>query len=101
VDGILAGASSSAVVIVFSDHGPETRLNWFAPEPEPIRERIANLFAARTPGHPGLFPDDITLVNVLPDLFRPYFGVDLGQQPNTSFFKMPGVGLVDVEAIGK
>jgi hypothetical protein len=101
VDGILAGASSSAVVIVFSDHGPETRLDWFAPEPEPIRERIANFFAARTPGHPGLFPDDITLVNVLPDLFRPYFGVDLGQQLDTSYFKMPGVGLVDVEAIGR
>jgi hypothetical protein len=101
VDGILDGVSSSAVVIVFSDHGPETRLNWFVPEPEPIRERIANFFAARTPGHPGLFPDDITLVNVLPDLFRPYFGVDLGQQPDTAFFKMPGVGLVDVEAIGR
>jgi hypothetical protein len=101
VDGILAGASSSAVIIVFGDHGPETRLDWFAPKPGPIRERIANFFAARTPGHPGLFPDDITLVNVLPDLFRPYFGVDLGQQPDTSFFKMPGVGLVDVEAIGR
>ena len=99
VDGIRAGAGDDAVLIVFSDHGPDTRLNWFAPQATPVRERVANFFAARAPGRPDLFPDDITLVNVLPRLAGAYLRVDLPLQPDVSYFKMPGVGLVDVETI--
>ena len=98
VDGIVAGAGQDTAVIVMSDHGPETRLERSDPQPEAIHDRLANLFAARTPGHTGLFPDDITLVNVLPDLFGAYLDVDLPKQPNTVYFGMPGLGLVPVDA---
>jgi hypothetical protein len=98
VDGILAGAGPDTVVIVFSDHGPETRLDKFDPQPDAIHERLANLFAARTPGHPDLFPDDITLVNVLPLLFGAYLDVDLPEQPNTVYFRMPGAGLLPADS---
>ena len=98
VDGIVAGAGPDTAVIVMSDHGPETRLERSDPQPEAIHDRLANLFAARTPGHAGLFPDDITLVNVLPDLFGAYLDVDLPEQPNTVYFGMPGLGLVPVDA---
>jgi hypothetical protein len=98
VDGILAGAGKDAVVIVFSDHGPDTTLNWFDPQQPAIAQRLDNFFAARTPGHDGLFRDDITLVNVMPALFRTYLGVDLPDQPDTSYFRVPGEGLVAVDA---
>ena len=56
----------NAVVIAFSDHGPDEHLDWWDPDSAGIAERSSNLFAARTPGHEALFPDDVTLVNVLP-----------------------------------
>jgi len=98
VDGILAGAGPDTVVLVLSDHGPETRLERSDPQPDAIHERLANLFAARTPARPDLFPDDITLVNVLPHLFGAYLDVDLPEQPDTVYFGMPGVGLVAVDS---
>jgi hypothetical protein len=98
IDGILAGAGPDTAVLVLSDHGPETRLERSDPQPDAIHERLANLFAARTPAHPDLFPDDITLVNVLPHLFSAYLDVDLPEQPDTVHFGMPGVGLVPVDS---
>jgi sulfatase-like protein len=97
VDGILKGAGDDAVIIVMSDHGPESRLNWFDPQLEGVRERLRNFFAARTPGHDDLFPEDVTPVNVLPTLFRAYLGVELPTQPDTSYFKVPGQGLVEID----
>ena len=98
VDGVLAGAGPDTVVLVLSDHGPETRLERSDPQPDAIHERLANLFAARTPAYPDLFPDDITLVNVLPHLVGAYLDVNLPEQPDTVYFGMPGVGLVAVES---
>jgi hypothetical protein len=97
VDAIEAGAGEDTVVIVMSDHGPESRLNWFDPQPGPIRERLRNFFAARTPGHPNLFPADVTPVNVLPILFDEYLDADLPLHEDESFFKMPGKGLVPID----
>ncbi len=39
-----------AVVIVFSDHGPEALLDWRQPDEPGLGDRFANLFAASTPG---------------------------------------------------
>ena len=84
VDRLLADAvrglverRPDAVVLVLSDHGPEERLDWRAPGEPGLRDRFANLFWARTPTHSGLFPADITLVNVMPILFNAYLGTDL------------------------
>ena len=65
------------MVILFSDHGPDVRLNWGNPADPGLHDRVSNFFAARTPGKPSLFPDDITLVNVIPILFNSYYGMDL------------------------
>ena len=93
VDRLLAKAVTElvrrdpdAAVIVFSDHGPDQHLDWANPDERGIRERTTNLFAARTPGHAGLFPDDITLVNVLPTLFNAYLGTNLPSHPDQVWF---------------
>jgi hypothetical protein len=79
-------ARPQAVVVVMSDHGPDERLDWDVPDEPGLSERFANLFWARTPGHPGLFPDDITLVNILPILFNAYLGSDLPLHPDDLWF---------------
>jgi hypothetical protein len=53
-----------AVIIVFSDHG--ARLG------QPGAEYFHNFFAARTPDHPRLFPDDVGMVTILPLLLNAY-----------------------------
>jgi Sulfatase len=82
----LVAARPNAVVIVLSDHGPDELLDWWSPTSSTLRDRMANLFWARTPGHPSLFPDDISLVNILPILFNGYLGTNLPLHPNDQFF---------------
>jgi Sulfatase len=82
----LVRARPNAVVILFSDHGPEELLDWREPDEPGEGDRFANMFLARTPGHPDLFPDDVTLVNVLPMLFNAYLGTDLPLHPNDLFY---------------
>ena len=79
-------------MIVLSDHGPEELLDWNAPAEPGLGDRFANLFWARTPGQPGLFPDDVTLVNVLPILFNAYLGTQLPLRPNALWFG-PTIGV--------
>ncbi len=98
-----------AAVIVFSDHGPDQHLDWANPDEAGIWERTSNLFAWRTPGHPGLFPDDVTLVNVLPTLFNAYLGTTLplhpdqvwfGPRPQDNRFVLEGGGAIEGGATG-
>ena len=82
----LIAAQPDAVTILMSDHGPEEHLDWWSPSPEGLDERSAILFAARTPGHPRLFPEDISLVNVVPTLLNAYLGTSLPLQPTEIWF---------------
>jgi len=88
----IVAAKPSAVVVLLSDHGPEELLDWNAPSEPGLGDRFANLFWARTPGFASLFPDDITLVNVLPMLFNAYLGTDIPLHGNDLWFG-PTVGV--------
>jgi hypothetical protein len=92
-DAVLAvvAIDPTAVIVVFSDHGPEERLDWWAPEPGPVADRMANFFAARTPGEAQVFPDDVSLVNVMPLLLNAYFGTSIPLADDRQFFG-PGPG---------
>ena len=74
IDRIVA-ADPSAVIVIFSDHA--TRYDLHA---DPT-EANQNVFAARTPGETGVFPDDETTVNILPRLLNAYLGTDLAVLP--------------------
>ncbi len=83
IDGVLARSAEPPVILVLSDHGPSSGVRWDEiprdeREPSVLRERIANLFAAYTPGKQDVFPDDVSLVNVFRHLFDAYFGTSLG-----------------------
>lgn len=75
-----------AVVIVLSDHGPEERLDWWEPAEPGLRERMANLFWARTPGRANLFPEETSLVNVFPLLLNAYLDAGLPTRDNDLYF---------------
>jgi hypothetical protein len=51
-----------------------------------MRDRLSTLFAARTPGRPDLFPDDVSLINVFPILANAYLGTALQTQEDRTFF---------------
>jgi len=87
IDTIRAGSEQPPVIIVFSDHGSLTNLDT---DPDlKLSERVSNLFAASTPGHPRLFGDVVTPVNVFPILFDAYFGTHLPRAENRSVVSAP------------
>lgn len=77
IDGILA-ASPDAVVIVFSDHGGRF-------SPAPSDEWFRSFFAARTPGHDGLFGNNARPIETFPKLFGAYFGLSHPAPEDHSF----------------
>ena len=82
VDRILAASGTPPVIILLSDHGSGSGLNWEDLAHSDLDERSANLLATYTPGHPDVFPDNITLVNVFGTFLRAYYGIDVPRQPD-------------------
>jgi len=85
VDAILAAAPKPPIILLLSDHGSGSGFFWNEPSRSDMDERTANLFAAYTPDHRHLFPDDITLVNVFARLFGAYFSLDVPLQPDAFY----------------
>jgi hypothetical protein len=76
VDRLLA-RPDAPIVIVMSDHGSESRLNWTDASRSDLQERFSNFFASRTPARPAIFGADVTPINIFPVLFDAYFGENL------------------------
>jgi hypothetical protein len=82
---VLASNATTPVVLVLSDHGSAAGVRWDHLASSDLDERTANLFAAFTPGRPGLFPPNVTLVNVFGLLLHAYFGREFQPEPDTSY----------------
>ncbi len=74
VDAIQRSSPTPPVIVLFSDHGTGTGFDHVRPLESDLVERTSNVLAASTPGHPGLFAEPTTPVNILPMLLRTYFG---------------------------
>jgi hypothetical protein len=72
-------AARPPVIVVFSDHGHRHDL-------QDSVESLRSLFLASTPGRPGIFPDDVTPVNLLARLSNAYLGTDLSLASEESYF---------------
>jgi hypothetical protein len=84
VDEIVSRSSRPPVILLFADHGSASRVDWVEADPtevEPafILERTGTLFATLTPGHPDIYPDDPSPIDLFRVLFDAYFGTDYGR----------------------
>ncbi len=76
---ILAASVRPPVIIVMSDHGSR----YDAANHE---ESLRSLFVSYTPGHPDLFPDDPTPVDLFPRLLNGYAGTTLPMSSEESYW---------------
>ena len=73
------------VVILMSDHGSEIGLDWGNAIASDLRERFSSFFVARTPGHPLLFGQGPTPVQVFPTLLNAYLSEEV-RIPQARYF---------------
>jgi phosphoglycerol transferase MdoB-like AlkP superfamily enzyme len=86
VDAIRKAETRPSVIIVFGDHGSRLPV---AAQGFGDSARVTNLFAALTPGQPGLFGSAPTLVNVFPTLLDSYLGGSVPLLPNRAYDYYP------------
>ena len=92
VSRILAESPASPVIILQSDHGPGSILNWDDPDPDQLPERHAILNAIRLPPTPGRQPptaglyDSITPVNTFRFLLPELFDTSMALLKDKSYF---------------
>ncbi len=87
VEQLLASARRPTAIVLMSDHGPASGVDWAHPETSDLRERFTTLVAVRLPeGNPARLDDDISTVNVLRFVLREGLGADLPPLPSRSYF---------------
>jgi hypothetical protein len=84
VDDILRQSAEPPVILLFADHGSATRVDWVEADitevdPAFVLERTGTLFATLTPGHPDVYPDDPSPIDLFRTLFDAYFQTDYGR----------------------
>ena len=85
VDAVRSAASVAPVIVIFSDHG--TDLGWDDSRPleSDLGERSSSFLATLTPGHPELFAEPTTPINIIGTLTNAYFGTSVARQPDVTF----------------
>ncbi len=76
---ILANSARPPIIVFFSDHG--SRFDFSDPD-----EMLRSFLIANTPGHPRLFPDDATPLNLIPRILNAYAGTELPLASEESFW---------------
>jgi hypothetical protein len=80
VDAIRSASDSDPVIVIMSDHG------YNGDSPVHGESMLRSLFAAYTPGQPGLLERSPTPVNLMRVLLEGYLGADVGDPVPERFF---------------
>ncbi len=90
---ILARAPRPTAIILLSDHGPGSTLDFNHMHTMLLKERFGNLLALRLPGQPSVhLPDDASTVNMCRLVLHACFGANLPPLPSASYasnFELP------------
>ena len=97
IDRIQAAGGRAKVILLFSDHGSASGLDWGDLEHSDLDERTADLVAVAMPDGSDPLGEDITLVNVFGRLIGAVLGESVPTQPDTSY-RFDG-GLFDLQPI--
>ncbi len=95
VERILATSPEPPVILLLSDHGSASGVDFADLANSDVDERSATLFTALTPGKADVFEDDGTFVNVFGRLFEAYFGRPHVDQPDT-VYQWQGPSIFDI-----
>jgi hypothetical protein len=89
VDKILAKTGRDSIIIIQSDHGPASMLDFRSIENTNVEERmsILNTYYFPDQDYSKLYPD-ITPVNTFRVILDQYFGTDLGLLEDRSYFSL-------------
>jgi hypothetical protein len=85
VSEILSRTERPPVVLILSDHGSGSGVDFTDLENSDLHERSANFVAAFTPNRARVLPTDVTLVNVFGRVFEAYFDRPFSPLPDTVF----------------
>ena len=86
IDAILATSATPPVILLQSDHGPGSRLNWESVEHTDHRERMGILYASYLPTRSRNIPDDISSVNTFRMLINHIWHTNLPLLENRAYF---------------
>ncbi len=101
VDAILKTSKRKPIIIIQSDHGPQSKLNWYSIEDTALDERFGILNAYYLPDqHQDELYTSITPVNSFRVILNAYFGTDMPLLEDRSYFVGAGdpMPLTDVTA---
>ena len=84
-DALRAASVQEPVIVLFSDHGTDIGFDPNDTLASDLDERTSTILAARTPGHPDLFAEPTTPVNILRLLTNAYAGTTLARRPDLTY----------------
>ena len=85
IDALRSTAPTPPVIVVFSDHGTDVGWDEGSPMTADLAERTSTVLATLTPGHPDLFGQPTTPVNLIATLTNAYLGTSVPRQPDVSY----------------
>jgi Sulfatase len=102
IDEILANSAKPPIIVLISDHGPRSEVNWLTSDPKDsnLRECLSNLTAIYLPPRPGFagsasesggLNPSITPVNIFRIIFNDYFDTKMKLLPNKIYFSCPWI----------
>ena len=92
IDDILDDKTRNSIIIVQSDHGERTGINWNDPTNKMIKQGLNNINAYYFPNYDdNLTKNEITPVNLFRIIFNEYFGAEFNLIENKYFWMKSGV----------
>jgi len=94
IDRLVSQKGKDTAIVLMSDHGPGSQLNWEDVEHSNGKERLSNLIAIYLPENssgitgrakPDEFPEEMTPVNIFPFVFNRIFATEIPFLPNKSY----------------